>query len=134
LQATDAITIPAAAGANGHRGPLRAVACPPLQEKRDRVEQPGHGGEEDQAEDEPGGEAPVAQQRRFDQRRRRGPLALGEGGEEDHPGGQGGDRRGSPPVGGPLDQAEQQAQHARREQRRAQGVDAHCAIAGVARQ
>src|SRR5258708_15636219 len=81
------------------------------------TEQPGHGGEEDQAEDEPGSEAPVAQQRRLDQRHARGPLALGEGGEEDHPGGEGGDRRGSPPVGGLLDQAEQQAQHARREQR-----------------
>src|SRR5580693_4889285 len=135
LQATDAMTIPTAAGAKpGHRGPLRAVADPPLQEQRDRVEQPGHGGEEDQAEDEPGGEAPVAQQRRLDQRRRRGPLALGEGGEEDHPGGHDGDRRGSPPVGGPLDQAEQQAEHTRREQRRAQDVDAHRAVADVARQ
>jgi len=44
-------------------------------------------------------------------------LWLGDGGEEDRPGGQGGGRRGRPPVGGPLDQAGQQAQHARDEQR-----------------
>ena len=43
-------------------------------------------------------------------------------------------RRGSPPVGGPLDQAGQQAQHARREERRPPDVDAHRPVAGVARQ
>src|ERR1700735_1129314 len=52
-------------GATVPAAPLRAVAGSPLQEQRDRVEQPGHRGKEDQAEDEPGGKAPVAQQRRL---------------------------------------------------------------------
>ncbi len=43
-------------------GPQRAVAQPPLQEQRAGVAQAGDGREEHDAEDEPGGEAPVMQQ------------------------------------------------------------------------
>jgi hypothetical protein len=80
-----------------------------LEEEGHDVEEARDRGEEDDAEDESRGEAPVVEERGLDQGVRRGALAVAEGGEEGQA--DGGERGagGGPAVGRALDEGGERA-------------------------
>jgi hypothetical protein len=83
------------------RGLVRATVLDELEEQADEEGEPGQGGEERRAEDQPGGEGLVQQRRRLDERAGRVPLADREGRELDGSGGQAAGRAAVQPPAGP---------------------------------